>query len=277
MSLLISHSQIEVGLLHSAADLFDHAHSPWPRQADCLDKTDIITINWHKQADIKIAHLAHMIRITLFAISTQVMWLWLFLQTQSLFQLFRCWGLSVTAELLWKWGSRLISKWGAENTFFSVALYNFQKKVGGGTEAPPPPPLPPLQSLFIHTNIHTYIRHSNPSIFPESPVFWRILPVSWFLSKSPGFWNNSKINVQVIETHVGFSDTCGNGLINLSFESFSNCGSRPVSFRNSLPQSSFRGPSSRPVVLQKKLFSMLLPRAHVDFACMINYFRRHCQ
>ena len=45
--------------------------------------------------------------------------------------------------------------------------------------------------------------------------------------------------------------------MNLNFvpksKSFFNCGWRLVSFRNSLPQSSFRGPSSHSVVLQKRL------------------------
>ena len=69
---------------------------------------------------------------------------------------------------------------------------------------------------------------------PTLPFFlgvscvWCILSVSQFLSKSPGFWNNSKSNVRVIETNVVFSDTCGNGLINLSFvpksKSFFDCG-----------------------------------------------------
>ena len=89
-----------------------------------------------------------------------------------------------------------------------------------------------------------------PSRFSrESPVFWFILPVSQFLSKSPSFWNNSKTNIKVLETHVDFSDTCGNGLINLSFvsksKSFFNHGWQSVSFCNSLPQSSFRSPSSQ--------------------------------
>ena len=45
------------------------------------------------------------------------------------------------AELLWKWGGWLVTQsGGAENTFFSVALYNFQKS--GGAEAPPAPPPP---------------------------------------------------------------------------------------------------------------------------------------
>ena len=95
-----------------------------------------------------------------------------------------------------------------------------------------------------------------PSRFSwESSFFWCILLVTQFLSKSPGFWNNSKINVQVIETHVGFSDACGNGLINLSFNPkpklFFDRGWQSVSFCNSLPHSSCRGPSSCPVVLQE--------------------------
>ena len=81
------------------------------------------------------------------------------------------------------------------------------------------------------------------------------------MSKSPGFWNNSKINGQFKETHVGFSDTCGNGLINLSFvpksKSFFDHGRQSVSFSNFLPQSSFRGPSSRPVVLQKIMLQIV--------------------
>ena len=69
-----------------------------------------------------------------------------------------------------------------------------------------------------------------------------------------------QIKVQVIETHAGFSDACWNGLIiNLSFvpkpKSVFDHGWRSVSFRNSLLQSSFRGPSSHPVVLQKRLLS----------------------
>ena len=58
-------------------------------------------------------------------------------------------------------------------------------------------------------------RHSNPPIFPKSPFFGAF-------SRSPGFWNNSKSNVQVIETHIGFSNTCGNGLINLVYKSMSD-------------------------------------------------------
>ena len=58
--------------------------------------------------------------------------------------------------------------------------------------------------------------------FPGVSHFWCVLPVSQFLSKFPSFWKNSKINVQVIETHVSFSDTCGNGLINLTFVPKSN-------------------------------------------------------
>ena len=58
---------------------------------------------------------------------------------------------------------------------------------------------------------------------PTLPFFPGVLrflvSFSQFLSKSPGFWKNEKINVQVIEIYVGFSDTCGNGLINLSFVS----------------------------------------------------------
>ena len=44
------------------------------------------------------------------------------------------------AELLWKVGGELNSdsKWGAENTFFSVTLSNFQKS--GGAEPPCPSP-----------------------------------------------------------------------------------------------------------------------------------------
>ena len=50
------------------------------------------------------------------------------------------------------------------------------------------------------------LRHSNPPFFPGISRFFGAF------SRSPGFWNNSKINVHIIETHVGFSDTCGNGL-----------------------------------------------------------------
>ena len=52
---------------------------------------------------------------------------------------------------------------------------------------------------------------------PDIPTLPFFPGVSRFLVHSPGFSKNSKINVQVIETHVGFSDTCGNGLTNLSF------------------------------------------------------------
>ena len=86
-------------------------------------------------------------------------------------------------------------------------------------------------------------RHSNPPVFPGS------LPFFGAFSRSPSFWNSSKINVQVIETRVGFSDTCWNGLINLSFvpkpKSCFDRGLRSVSFHNYFSQSSLWGPFSR--------------------------------
>ena len=41
--------------------------------------------------------------------------------------------------------------------------------------------------------------------FVHSPGLLVFVKISWFLEQ---FEN---INVQIIETHVGFSDTCGNG------------------------------------------------------------------
>ena len=106
-----------------------------------------------------------------------------------------------------------------------------------------------FSSFLTRFTVNVQSWHSNHPVFPGSLPF--------FGARSPGFWNNSKIIFQVIEAHVGFSDACGNGLINLSFvpkpKSFFDRGWRSVSFRNSHPQSSFRVPSSRPVVFAKEI------------------------
>ena len=59
------------------------------------------------------------------------------------------------------------------------------------------------------SDIHTL------TFFPGVSHFSRESP--GFCQNLPGFEYNMKINLQVIEAHVGFSNTCGNGLINLSF------------------------------------------------------------
>ena len=111
-------------------------------------------------------------------------------------------------------------------------------------------------------------RHSNPPVFPgESPFFWYILLVSRFLSKSPG----SKVNVQVIEAHVGFSDTCGNGLINLSFVPKSKSFFERV---DSPSVSVILFCSLLSVVLQEIVASMLIPRAHINFHVHTVWWRK---
>ena len=68
---------------------------------------------------------------------------------------------TVTAELLWKWGGWLVTQsGGAENTFSSVTLYNFQKVGGGGGGLKPPPPaaLPPrAMKIQLHSRFYTQL------------------------------------------------------------------------------------------------------------------------
>ena len=54
--------------------------------------------------------------------------------------------------------------------------------------------------------LQDYSKHSNPPVFPWSLQFFGTSPGLPVFVKSPGLRNNSKINVQVIETHVSFSD-----------------------------------------------------------------------
>ena len=111
-----------------------------------------------------------------------------------------------------------------------------------------------LQTLMLTVLLQIF-QHSHFS--RESLVFWCIVPVSQFLSKSPDFWNSSKINCWSYRNTRWLQWWCGNRLKNLSFvpkpNSFFDCSWRSVSFHNSFPRSSFRGPSSHPVVLQKRL------------------------
>ena len=110
---------------------------------------------------------------------------------------------------------------------------------------------------------------TKPSFSWESPIFGAFSRSPSFCQNLPGFGTIQKLMFS------GFSDTRGNGLINLSFvpksKSFFDRGWWSVSFCNSFPQSSFRGPSSCPVVFQKRLLLTCLPPGPMSILQLWNH------